>query len=211
MLRTVPDVVDAWRYVLKERSAAKKRNLTYWIMTGALNAGHVASLVNLTPLNGDRRATMINLTINGRKAQAKEGSTILEATRETGNDIPTLCHHEALNPYGACRVCLVEIFKEKKSNLVASCLYPVEEGLIVKTDSKNARKARKIAVELLLASAPKVEAIRNLAKKMEIENISPNSIRAILTPKYEKNSPFLINIEYKHIFNYLMFLRFILI
>jgi len=112
---------------------------------------------------------MVNLTINGKTIQAEKGSTILEVAREAGIDIPTLCYHEALSPYGACRVCIVEIFQREKSSLVASCLYPVDEGIIVKTDSKKAIKARKTAVELLLASAPNVEAIRDLAQKMGIE------------------------------------------
>jgi len=79
---------------------------------------------------------MIALTINGLDVSVEEGTTILEAVRFLGFPIPTLCHHEGLSPYGACRLCVVEIGEEPKSKLVTSCTYPVEEGLNVRTGSR---------------------------------------------------------------------------
>jgi len=71
---------------------------------------------------------MITMKINGVEVKAEEGWTVLEATRFYGLEIPTLCHHEGLTPYGACRLCLVEIGEGPKAKLVSSCTYPVEEG-----------------------------------------------------------------------------------
>ena len=69
----------------------------------------------------------ILLQIDGRKVKAREGMTILEAAQSAGISIPTLCHHENLEPYGACRICTVEIETRGRTNLVAACLYPVEQ------------------------------------------------------------------------------------
>jgi bidirectional [NiFe] hydrogenase diaphorase subunit len=80
-----------------------------------------------------------------------------------GFPIPTICHMEGLSPYGACRVCLVEIGKEPKSKLVSSCTYPVEEGLVVRTASKRVLRARRMVIELLLASCPQSKVIQDLA------------------------------------------------
>jgi coenzyme F420 hydrogenase subunit beta len=106
---------------------------------------------------------MITLTINGLDVQAEEGATILEAAGSVGFPIPTLCHMEGLTPYGACRLCVVEIGKEPKSKLVSSCTYPVEEGLIVRTASERVLKARRMIIELLLASCPQSKTIQDIA------------------------------------------------
>lgn len=97
---------------------------------------------------------IINLEINGKKVQAEKGMTILQAAKSAGIDIPTLCHHEDLEPYGACRLCTVEITLSNRSRLVAACCYPVEDGLIVKTDSERVNKIHKMILELLLPLAP---------------------------------------------------------
>lgn len=96
----------------------------------------------------------ISLEIDGKKVKAEKGVTILQAATSVGIDIPTLCNHEDLEPYGACRLCTVEITKDETTKLVASCCYPVEDGLIVKTDSERVNKIRKIILELLLPLAP---------------------------------------------------------
>ena len=106
---------------------------------------------------------MITLTINGLDVQAEEGATILEAARSVGFPIPTLCYMEGLSPYGACRLCVVEIGKEPKSKLVSSCTYPAEEGLIVRTASERVLKARRMIIELLLASCPQSKTIQDIA------------------------------------------------
>ncbi|MFC1623759.1 2Fe-2S iron-sulfur cluster-binding protein [Candidatus Omnitrophota bacterium] len=116
-----------------------------------------------------KKGKMVKITIDGREIQVKEGVTILEAAKRSGIDIPTLCYHEALTPYGACRVCQVEIITPKRSSLITACTYPVWDGLIIKTDSEKVKSARKFIVELLLARCPNVKEIQELAKDVGIE------------------------------------------
>lgn len=105
---------------------------------------------------------MIKLNMDGKQVEAREGATILETARANGIDIPTLCHAEGLEPYGACRLCMVEISKNNRKRLVASCVYVVEEGLDIKTDTEQIRRIRKTILELLWPSA------QGLAKKYGI-------------------------------------------
>ncbi|GAG45022.1 unnamed protein product, partial [marine sediment metagenome] len=107
----------------------------------------------------------ILLQIDGRKVEAKEGMTILEAAQSAGISIPTLCHHEKLEPYGACRICTVEIEARGRTNLVAACLYPVEQNLVVKTRSEKVDKTRKVLLELMLAHAPDAAELQDLAQE----------------------------------------------
>jgi len=115
---------------------------------------------------------MITLNIDGHEFKAEEGQTILQVARENGIDIPTLCHHEAIEPYGACRLCIVEVTKGKHTRIVTSCLYPAEEGLQVKIDSPRVMNNRKMILELLLARCSKNKVIRELASQMGIEQPS---------------------------------------
>jgi bidirectional [NiFe] hydrogenase diaphorase subunit len=105
------------------------------------------------------------LQIDGREVKAKEGMTILGAAQSAGIFIPTLCHHEKLEPYGACRICTVEIETRGRTNLVAACLYPVEQNLVVRTRSKRVDKVRKMLLELMLAHAPDAVELQDLAKE----------------------------------------------
>jgi len=111
----------------------------------------------------------IALEINGKKVKAKGGMTVLEAAKSAGIDIPTLCYHEALKPYGACRLCTVEITSNGSSRLVTSCLYPVEKGLVVQTDTPRVVKARKMLIELMLARCPSVPRIQELAQEYGVD------------------------------------------
>jgi NADH dehydrogenase/NADH:ubiquinone oxidoreductase subunit G len=120
---------------------------------------------------------MVTFNIDGREFKAEEGQTILRVARENGIDIPTLCHHEAIEPYGACRLCIVEVSKGRRSRIVTSCLYPVEEGLEVKTNSPRVISNRKMLVELLLARCSKNKVIKELASQMGIE-------QSIIRPEY---------------------------
>ena len=106
---------------------------------------------------------MIELKINGLHVSVEDGSTILEAARFIGFPIPTLCHMDGLTPYGACRVCLVEIGVAPRSRLVSSCTYPVEQGMVVRTASSRVVRARRMMIELLLASCPQSKVIQDLA------------------------------------------------
>ena len=106
---------------------------------------------------------MISLTVNGLPVSVEKGTTLLEAAQFLGFPIPTLCHMEGLSPYGACRLCVVEIGEEPQTKLVTSCTYPAEEGLRVRTASARVIKARRMVLELLLASCPQSKTIQDLA------------------------------------------------
>ena len=111
---------------------------------------------------------MITLTINGLQVTVESGMTILEAARFLGFPIPTLCHMEGLSPYGACRLCVVEIGQEPRARLVSSCTYPIEPGLTVRTASSRVLRARKMILELLLASCPESKTIQDLASAHDV-------------------------------------------
>jgi NADH dehydrogenase/NADH:ubiquinone oxidoreductase subunit G len=96
----------------------------------------------------------ILVKIDGKEVVAKEGMTILEAAQSVGISIPTLCHHEKLEPFGACRLCIVKVQVGDWSKHVVSCVYTVEENLIVTTRSEKIDKIRKMILELQLAHAP---------------------------------------------------------
>ena len=113
----------------------------------------------------------VTLIINDEEVKAEEGTTILEAARSAGIDIPTLCYHEKLAPYGACRLCIVEIVKGQRSRLVTSCVYLVEDGLIVKTESEPVIKIRKMLLELMWARAPGVQPLRDYGMKYGITGV----------------------------------------
>ena len=106
---------------------------------------------------------MISFTLNGLNVSVEEGTTLLEAARFYGFPIPTLCFMEGLSPYGACRLCVVEIGEEPNSKLVTSCTYPAEEGINVRTATSRVLRARKMILELLLASCPQSKIIQDLA------------------------------------------------
>ena len=106
---------------------------------------------------------MITLTINGLDLSVEEGTTVLEAARFLGFPIPTLCHKDGLSPYGACRLCVVEIGEGPAAKLVSSCTYPAEEALKVRTASSRVLRARRMVLELLLASCPQSKTIQDLA------------------------------------------------
>ena len=106
---------------------------------------------------------MVTLKIDGKKIKAKEGTTLLMAARANGIEIPTLCSNDALEPYGACRLCIVEINKGGNTFIDTSCTYPVEEGLVVKTSTPRVIEGRKMVIELHLARCPNVKIIKQLA------------------------------------------------
>jgi bidirectional [NiFe] hydrogenase diaphorase subunit len=111
---------------------------------------------------------MIELKMNGLPVTVEEGTTLLEAARFLGFPIPTLCHLDGLTPYGACRLCVVEIGQGTKAKLVTACTYPAEEGLTVRTASSRVVRARKMILELLLASCPQSKIIQDLASAYEV-------------------------------------------
>ena len=113
----------------------------------------------------------LKMTIDGVEVRAEEGSTILDVARLYGFHIPTLCYHDELTPYGACRLCMVEIRDGKRRRLVASCLYPVKEGIEVNTNTDRIVRGRKLVLELLIARCPSSKTLQDLASKMGVEKI----------------------------------------
>ncbi len=107
----------------------------------------------------------ILLQIDGREVEAREGMTVLEAAQSAGVFIPTLCHHKKLEPYGGCRICIVEVEDRGWTKLVVSCVYPVGENVVVRTRSEKIDKTRKMILELLLAHAPDAWELQDLAKE----------------------------------------------
>jgi heterodisulfide reductase subunit A len=112
---------------------------------------------------------MIKLTIDGQPFEAKEEQTILEVARRAGINIPTLCYHPALEPYGACRLCTVEVRWGRRVSLETACTYPVREGLEVLTMSDAVLRTRRMILELMLARCPNVPVIQDLAREYGIE------------------------------------------
>ncbi|MEM2112180.1 MAG: 2Fe-2S iron-sulfur cluster-binding protein [Candidatus Bathyarchaeia archaeon] len=96
---------------------------------------------------------IVTFKIDDKEIKTAEGTTILEAAKKAGVEIPTLCYLEGLEPYGACRVCSVEIEIRGRTRIVAACCYPVEEGLKVVTRSPKIDKIRKTIIELAAVMA----------------------------------------------------------
>jgi heterodisulfide reductase subunit A len=111
---------------------------------------------------------MISLSIDGRPVEVQAGTTVLEAARRLGINIPTLCYHDALKPYGGCRLCLVEVTAANRTQLTASCTYPAAAGLIVRTDSDEVLEARRFVMDLLLSRCPEVPALQEMARQMGV-------------------------------------------
>ncbi len=109
------------------------------------------------------------LTINGRRCEADEGATVLAVARQEGIAIPTLCYHEALGPYGACRLCVVEAEGPMlRRTLTTSCTLPATEGLQVDTETGLVARSRSIILELLIARAPDVPMLRDMAARFNV-------------------------------------------
>jgi len=107
----------------------------------------------------------MKITIDGKEVDAEPGQTIFEVARINGIHIPTLCYHPALKPFGACRLCSVEIERHGRKRVVTACNYPVEDGLEVRTNSPEIIEIRKMLIELLLARCPEEKRIRELARE----------------------------------------------
>ena len=128
--------------------------------------------VRLTPsLDTQRISSMANITIDGIDIDAPEYWTILDAAKFLGIQIPTLCYHEGLSPWGGCRLCLVELGKNEKTKLVASCTYAIEEGLVVRTATQGIIHARKMILELLIAQCPTSKTLQDLAVQMGLNQV----------------------------------------
>ena len=111
---------------------------------------------------------MITITIDGQEIQAEEGQTVLEIAKANSIEIPTLCYHPLLSPYGACRLCTVEVAQRGRTSLETSCTYPAADGLVVQTHSLAVLEARKLVLGLLLSRCPNVPIIQELAREYGI-------------------------------------------
>ena len=120
---------------------------------------------------------MITFKLNGKKVQGEEGQYILQVAEKFGVDIPTLCHHKALEPAGMCRLCTVELFDGRRTRYVTACNYPIWEGMEINTDSEGVHQGRKLIVELLLARCPEVPLLQEMAEKYGIQE-----------PRFEKEN-----------------------
>ena len=109
--------------------------------------------------------SIVTLSIDNKEVKAKEGMTVLEAARSVGIDIPTLCYHEKLAPYTACRICMVEVEAKGRTHLDTACSRPVEENLVVRTRSERIDRIRKTILELMLAHAPDSPTLQGLAQE----------------------------------------------
>lgn len=112
----------------------------------------------------------IAITLNGREVSGHPGMTILELARESGINIPTLCNHPYLTPFGACRICIVE--DERTGALLASCVTPIAPGMVVNTQSPKARERRKTIIKLMLASHPDSCLVCDKGNRCELRQIA---------------------------------------
>ena len=114
---------------------------------------------------------MINLKINGIAVSVPKGSTVLEAARAAGVEVPTLCYMKEKNEIGACRICVVEVNEGRGFRIVTACVYPAAEGMEVLTNSEKVQKARKTTLELIL-STHNMESVEELCDNIALINKS---------------------------------------
>ena len=123
----------------------------------------------MSEVAGSEAPALVRFLIDGREAAFEEGTTVLEAARTLGIEIPTLCFNEAVSVYGACRLCVVEVTSHGRTRLTASCTYPVAEGLEVRTDTDEIRRARRLVVEMLLAKSPGAQPLLAVARALGVD------------------------------------------
>ncbi len=111
---------------------------------------------------------MISFILDGKTVQGEEGEYVLQVAERYGVEIPTLCHHKALEPAGMCRLCTVLVSEGRWSKFVTACNYPIWEGMEIQTDTEAIHQIRKLIVELLYARCPDVKLLKELADKYDI-------------------------------------------
>jgi bidirectional [NiFe] hydrogenase diaphorase subunit len=121
---------------------------------------------------------MVKLSINGIPVEVERGTTVLEAARFLGIPIPTLCHDDGLTPYGACRLCVVEVGKPPASKLQSACTLAAVDGLVVQTHSTRVEHARRLLLELYVSTCPQSKTIQDLASRYGVR-------QARLSPEFE--------------------------
>jgi bidirectional [NiFe] hydrogenase diaphorase subunit len=114
---------------------------------------------------------MIPFVIDGQPVEGKEGGNLLEVALDAGIQVPHLCYNESVKPYGACRLCLVEVSRNGRSRMTASCTYPVQPGIEVHTKTEKVMRARRMMIELILAMCPGDKLIRSMAEEMGVQEV----------------------------------------
>ncbi len=114
---------------------------------------------------------MVTLTIDDKQVSVKKDSTIYDAAKAAGVNIPILCHDKKLKPFGACRMCLVEV-EQMKGRLIPACTTPVTEGMIVRSSTPPVEKARKLVLELLLLNHPLDCPVCDKGGDCELQNLA---------------------------------------
>jgi NADH dehydrogenase/NADH:ubiquinone oxidoreductase subunit G len=118
---------------------------------------------------------MPTLRIDGQTVRVPEGASLLAAVRASAAHVPTLCHHDAVEAWGGCRLCLVDVTKESWNGdvrMVTACLYPADDGLIVRTATPRVVATRRVVIDLLLARCPETPLVQKLAREYGIETSS---------------------------------------
>lgn len=114
---------------------------------------------------------MVPFVIDGKRVEGEEERSVLEVALDAGIEIPHLCHNESVKPYGACRLCLVEVSRKGRSRMTTSCTYPVLEGIEVFTQTEKVLRARRMILELILAMCPGDALIQEMAQAMGIQGV----------------------------------------
>ncbi len=114
---------------------------------------------------------MVKFTIDGKEVTAPDRTFIIEVAREHGIDIPTLCYYEHLEPYGVCRMCIVEVVKSGRRRMVTACNYPVGEGISIQTSNERIKQNRKLLLEMMMARHSEVEIIKKLAAEYGVDTV----------------------------------------
>lgn len=114
---------------------------------------------------------MTKIRLNGKEIEADEDATVLDVAMQEGLDIPALCRHEALAPYGACRLCIVEAEGPAlRRSLLTSCNLKTFDGMSVETESPRVKSSRKVLFELLLGRSPDSKPLKEMAKRFGVES-----------------------------------------
>jgi len=113
----------------------------------------------------------VTLSIDGAKIRAAKGATVLDTALEYGICIPHLCHMPGFEPIGACRLCIVEVLKDGRAKVTASCTLEVQQGMVVLSSSEKIRRLRRNIAELLVAEAPNSKAIQDIAARVGVTNV----------------------------------------
>ncbi|WP_163327762.1 2Fe-2S iron-sulfur cluster-binding protein [Desulfurobacterium thermolithotrophum] len=125
---------------------------------------------------------LVSVYINGKKYEAEKGEMLINVARRNGIKIPSLCYEEFLEPYGSCRICIVEVKEGARPGITTSCSLACVEGLKVETDTPEIIRHRKMLIELYLAQAPEAEKIKELAKEYGVKSTR-------FKKKYKKDDP----------------------